>query len=780
MAEHQKGWEEIIKEKFEQIRSKLNNPLLKQSLPKDQKQDIENQLERIADKLTSKALKIAVIGEFSAGKSTFLNALLREENLLKKAKRPTTAAVTYIKPGPDDIFVEMKGGKSKRYSEMVSEVKVDDSFKKFLAEYQANDSKASQVDQITLTLDRNILDNEVIIMDTPGFNAGNEEHQRVVERVLKDADAFVAIFSALNPGRKTDLDFMSNFTTYIKKFFFVLNKADLSDEKSETELTLKFLKNRIKDHFSLADPPIVFPLCSSFSKLKNDEHYAAQSKQFERELLDFARTEKLFVILDSITYILDRRVLKAILEHTENQKSLLENDQKNIKQIRIKDPVLFINKERKIGKTSVLEKTASVKKNLLAKLDEIKNKTKNDLENLIEASDDVKKEMQEIKKGVVAEFQSWRNHISESLGSEFKRKELINVATNAKEQFENDFVEKYYKQLKRLQIDVNFNMVIDQTGIKIPEDIFHKLENGVDREIKEVINDIQKENFLDWLWQLIAFHRAESKKKDRIKKGLLKALNQAHDQVSAIVNKEFSIIGNRIYDNYIDSVINEYSNRYIDEIKKWIQDKKKEIKRIKDEIDSVKRLIDFFELKKTEVKEIKDDIEYLQHYTERIKHCDLKCEAGIFQDISRFLNLVVKYQYSNTAQYIFKSIPMLLPLHEYLWGCISIFLKARESTHFRNFFAEMIKLHDRNGVQVVLEAVQHLEEFNFQSLVQTYNTLIFDDSDICIKKALIDITLSHHRPDISMSIYGRHIRGLFDTVDKTYASLIKEWESIKH
>jgi hypothetical protein len=323
-------------------------------------------------------------------------------------------------------------------------------------------------------------------------------------------------------------------------------------------------------------------------------------------------------------------------------------------------------------------------------------------------------------------------------------------------------------------------MVIDQTGIKIPEDIFHKLENGVDREIKEVINDIQKENFLDWLWQLIAFHRAESKKKDRIKKGLLKALNQAHDQVSAIVNKEFSIIGNRIYDNYIDSVINEYSNRYIDEIKKWIQDKKKEIKRIKDEIDSVKRLIDFFELKKTEVKEIKDDIEYLQHYTERIKHCDLKCEAGIFQDISRFLNLVVKYQYSNTAQYIFKSIPMLLPLHEYLWGCISIFLKARESTHFRNFFAEMIKLHDRNGVQVVLEAVQHLEEFNFQSLVQTYNTLIFDDSDICIKKALIDITLSHHRPDISMSIYGRHIRGLFDTVDKTYASLIKEWESIKH
>jgi len=61
--------------------------------------------------LNESSIRIAVFGEFSAGKTTVLNALIKEE-ILSVAVEPTTAVPTRVRYGREfNIFVERTDGK---------------------------------------------------------------------------------------------------------------------------------------------------------------------------------------------------------------------------------------------------------------------------------------------------------------------------------------------------------------------------------------------------------------------------------------------------------------------------------------------------------------------------------------------------------------------------------------------------------------------------------------------------------------------------------------------
>ena len=53
------------------------------------------ELNILKDRLNDKTFRIVVVGEFSSGKSTFINSIIGKD-ILKHAATETTAAVTYI------------------------------------------------------------------------------------------------------------------------------------------------------------------------------------------------------------------------------------------------------------------------------------------------------------------------------------------------------------------------------------------------------------------------------------------------------------------------------------------------------------------------------------------------------------------------------------------------------------------------------------------------------------------------------------------------------------
>jgi GTPase SAR1 family protein len=68
-----------------------------------------NQIGELADKLRTKEVTIAVIGQFKRGKTTMVNSILVRK-LLPVGIVPITAAVTRILYGPDRSVVYFKNG----------------------------------------------------------------------------------------------------------------------------------------------------------------------------------------------------------------------------------------------------------------------------------------------------------------------------------------------------------------------------------------------------------------------------------------------------------------------------------------------------------------------------------------------------------------------------------------------------------------------------------------------------------------------------------------------
>ena len=63
------------------------------------REGFQRRLKQIRDKQGDKLLNLSVIGEFSTGKSTLINAMLRTELLASSALQGTTAACTVIEYG---------------------------------------------------------------------------------------------------------------------------------------------------------------------------------------------------------------------------------------------------------------------------------------------------------------------------------------------------------------------------------------------------------------------------------------------------------------------------------------------------------------------------------------------------------------------------------------------------------------------------------------------------------------------------------------------------------
>ena len=141
---------------------------------------------RIRNRLLDKQLYLAVIGEFSSGKSTFINALL-QQRLLKAACEATTASATLIKKGThfqvkitfidDQVMlaseVESENLKDKIGSIIKESLGNTDVFK-LLDLLTSTQLVANHVSRIEILHPNTDLPEKIVIIDTPGISAGAE------------------------------------------------------------------------------------------------------------------------------------------------------------------------------------------------------------------------------------------------------------------------------------------------------------------------------------------------------------------------------------------------------------------------------------------------------------------------------------------------------------------------------------------------------------------------------------------------------------------------------
>ncbi|MEZ4392462.1 MAG: dynamin family protein [Polyangiales bacterium] len=168
-------------------------------------------------------LRVAVLGEFSAGKSTFVNALVGRE-VSPMGVLPTTASVHWLRYGEALARVlDARGA--------VTECAVPDAAS--VVRRRREEGVATRRVEVTLPLTR-LASMELI--DTPGFNAGDPGHERAARDAMELADLALWLFDARQAGKDSEREPLAAAREAGVVTVGVLNKSDHLDAVSRGEL----------------------------------------------------------------------------------------------------------------------------------------------------------------------------------------------------------------------------------------------------------------------------------------------------------------------------------------------------------------------------------------------------------------------------------------------------------------------------------------------------------------------------------------------------------------
>ena len=184
-----------------------------------------------------------LIGEFSTGKSSLVNALLGR-NVLSVNITPETAVPTEICYSSDEhaVVFGSNGG-----TETIS---VD--------EFQKREFSVDKVKKVQLYLNNAFLReiSSVKLVDMPGFNSGIELHSRAIDEYLPDAEAYILLFSARSSTISSDMaGFLKELHLHGMPVFLLISKS-----RAVTEDELRICVERIRadaaKYLGLADVPV--------------------------------------------------------------------------------------------------------------------------------------------------------------------------------------------------------------------------------------------------------------------------------------------------------------------------------------------------------------------------------------------------------------------------------------------------------------------------------------------------------------------------------------------
>lgn len=196
--------------------------------------DVE-ELDKLIEGIDDYRVNTPVIGNFSTGKSSMLNAIIGRP-LLSVDITPETAVPTEIYYGQNKVFQYDKSGVVERRIE----------------ELPLKGLTVQTTDLVKIEYDNEFLKEirSVNIVDLPGFDTSIELHNRAIDQYLPNSLAYLLVVSSDEPVLKESIsDFLKELKAYNMPIYVVITKSNRLDEEELEECRglLRKLIHRIYD-----------------------------------------------------------------------------------------------------------------------------------------------------------------------------------------------------------------------------------------------------------------------------------------------------------------------------------------------------------------------------------------------------------------------------------------------------------------------------------------------------------------------------------------------------
>lgn len=178
--------------------------------------------------LAREPLTVVVMGEFSAGKSSFLNRLLGTD-ALPVAILPKTATITRLVYGASDTAGPVEIDREVADGIETTTISHQD-FAELQRAARLHDIAVAQdlarIREVRVFLDEPLL-TRLQLVDTPGFNHDLAMDNRTLG-ILDSADLVLWITDALQPAKQTEFEKLRLLKERAKRIWLIVNKADVN------------------------------------------------------------------------------------------------------------------------------------------------------------------------------------------------------------------------------------------------------------------------------------------------------------------------------------------------------------------------------------------------------------------------------------------------------------------------------------------------------------------------------------------------------------------------
>ena len=166
----------------------------------------------------SRPVRVAIVGEFNAGKSTFINAVMGAD-VAPTGVLPTTATLHHLRYAPDPLakiffFPSPTAAEARDRILPVSELR---------ATLKSLD--AGEVRRVEILLPLSSL-TQVEILDTPGFNAPDPRHAAAAREAFEEADFAIWLLDATQPMKKSEEAVLAEARALELPVQILVNKSD--------------------------------------------------------------------------------------------------------------------------------------------------------------------------------------------------------------------------------------------------------------------------------------------------------------------------------------------------------------------------------------------------------------------------------------------------------------------------------------------------------------------------------------------------------------------------